>query len=43
MTAVLCVIVDFFFAGFPWLFIWALQMKKREKIVILCSLSLGVM
>ncbi|CVK91792.1 related to integral membrane protein pth11 [Fusarium proliferatum] len=39
---ILCVIVDFFFAGFPWLFIWALQMKKREKIVILCSLSLGV-
>ncbi|KAF5645100.1 integral membrane protein pth11 [Fusarium sp. NRRL 52700] len=42
ILCIFCVIVDFFFAGFPWLFIWALQMNKREKIVILCSLSLGV-
>ncbi|KAF9778789.1 hypothetical protein IL306_003265 [Fusarium sp. DS 682] len=42
ILCILCVIVDFFFAGFPWLFIWSLQMNKREKIVILCSLSLGV-
>lgn len=40
---VLCVVVDFFLAGFPWLFIWGLQMKMKEKIVILSSLSLGVM
>ncbi|KAF9768753.1 hypothetical protein IL306_013901 [Fusarium sp. DS 682] len=39
---ILCVVVDFFLAGFPWLFIWSLQMKKKEKIVILSSLSLGV-
>lgn len=43
MIAVLCVLVDFFFALFPWLFIWSLRMNKREKIVILLSLSLGVM
>ncbi|KAF4457691.1 hypothetical protein F53441_421 [Fusarium austroafricanum] len=42
ILCIFCVIVDFFFAGFPWLFIWSLQMNKREKIVILCSLSLGV-
>ncbi|KAG4269115.1 hypothetical protein FPRO04_12238 [Fusarium proliferatum] len=39
---ILCVVVDFFFAGFPWLFIWTLKIKKRERIVILCSLSLRV-
>jgi predicted RND superfamily exporter protein len=40
---VLCVVADFFFAGFPWLFILGLQMKMKEKMVILLSLSLGVM
>ncbi|KAK8018824.1 hypothetical protein PG991_008014 [Apiospora marii] len=39
---IICVIVDFFFALFPWLFIWKLQMNRREKIVILVSMSLGV-
>lgn len=43
IRSVLCVIVDFFFAMFPWFFIWKLQMKSREKFVILASLSLGVM
>ncbi|KAM0335134.1 hypothetical protein ACHAQA_000174 [Verticillium albo-atrum] len=42
LLCILCVIVDFFFAVFPWVFIWALQMNKREKIVILASLSLGI-
>ncbi|VUC23457.1 unnamed protein product [Clonostachys rosea] len=36
------VFTDFYFALFPWLFIWKLHMKRREKIVILCSMSLGV-
>lgn len=40
---VLCVLVDFFFALFPWLFIWGLQMNKKEKLVILISMSLGIM
>ncbi|EKJ74276.1 hypothetical protein FPSE_05573 [Fusarium pseudograminearum CS3096] len=39
---ILCVVADFFFAGFPWLFILGLQMKMKEKMVILISLSLGV-
>ncbi|KAK8013864.1 hypothetical protein PG990_007160 [Apiospora arundinis] len=39
---VICVIVDFFFALFPWLFIWKLNMNTREKLVILLSMSLGV-
>ncbi|KAH7169286.1 hypothetical protein DER46DRAFT_624507 [Fusarium sp. MPI-SDFR-AT-0072] len=42
LLCILCVVVDFFLAGFPWLFIWGLQMKMKEKIVILSSLSLGV-
>ncbi|KAM6519004.1 hypothetical protein FALCPG4_012660 [Fusarium falciforme] len=42
LLCILCVIVDFFYALFPWLFIWGLQMNTREKIVILSSLSLGV-
>lgn len=40
---VLCVVADFFFAAFPWLFILGLQMKTKERMVILSSLSLGVM
>lgn len=40
---VLCVIADFFFALFPWLFLWQLQMNQREKMVIALSLSLGLL
>ncbi|PVH96855.1 hypothetical protein DM02DRAFT_674522 [Periconia macrospinosa] len=36
------VVVDLLFAVLPWLFIWALQIKKQEKIVILTSMSLGI-
>ncbi|KAK3294502.1 uncharacterized protein B0H64DRAFT_188895 [Chaetomium fimeti] len=39
---ILCVIADFFFALFPWLFLWKLQMNQREKMVIAISLSLGL-
>ncbi|EKJ77761.1 hypothetical protein FPSE_02259 [Fusarium pseudograminearum CS3096] len=38
---VCCVIVDFFFATFPWIFIWKLNMKYNEKITIAGSMSLG--
>ncbi|QSZ32156.1 hypothetical protein DSL72_001727 [Monilinia vaccinii-corymbosi] len=34
--------LDFFLAGFPWLVIWGLNMKRKEKIAICISLSLGV-
>jgi len=37
-----CVLADFFFAIFPWVFLWNLNMPKREKIVIAASLSLGL-
>ncbi|KAK3323011.1 hypothetical protein B0H66DRAFT_602422 [Apodospora peruviana] len=37
-----CAAVDFFFAGFPWLFIWKLNMRYREKVTIAASMSLGV-
>lgn len=35
-------ICDFFFAIFPWLFIWALRMPPREKIMLASGMSLGV-
>lgn len=41
--SVLCIFVDFFFALMPWLFIWGLQMNRRDKLVILISMSFGVM
>lgn len=36
-------ICDFFFAIFPWLFIWSLKMPQREKIMLASGMSLGVM
>ncbi|CAI6099652.1 unnamed protein product [Clonostachys chloroleuca] len=37
-----CAFADLFFALVPWWFMWNLQMNKREKLIILFSLSLGV-
>lgn len=37
----ICIAVDFFFAGFPWIFIWNLNMARKEKLTIALSLSLG--
>jgi hypothetical protein len=34
---------DFFFAIFPWMFIWSLRMPRREKIMLASGMSLGVM
>jgi hypothetical protein len=34
---------DFFFAAFPWLFIWSLRMQRREKVMLASSMSLGIM
>ncbi|KAK0744867.1 hypothetical protein B0T21DRAFT_380984 [Apiosordaria backusii] len=39
---ILCVVADFFFAIFPWVFLWKLQMNQREKYVIAASMSLGL-
>lgn len=38
-----CVFTDLFFAVFPWIFMWKLQMNQKEKLVILASMSLGIM
>lgn len=38
-----CAAVDFYFAILPWIFIWKLQMKFKEKMIIASSLSLGFM
>ncbi|KAK1996459.1 hypothetical protein LX36DRAFT_722980 [Colletotrichum falcatum] len=42
VLCILCVVVDFLYAALPWLFIWNLQMSRKEKGTILASLSLGV-
>lgn len=34
--------MDFFLAFFPWYVIWALNMKKKDKITVCLSLSLGL-
>ncbi|KAE8374015.1 hypothetical protein BDV26DRAFT_296419 [Aspergillus bertholletiae] len=36
-----CAAVDFYFAILPWVFIWALNMRFKEKMTIAISLSLG--
>lgn len=41
--SILCVVVDFSFAIFPWILLWNHSMNKREKIVIAGSMSLGVL
>lgn len=40
--SIFCIFVDFFFAIFPWILLWNLSMDKREKFLILGSMSLGV-
>jgi hypothetical protein len=37
------IVSDFFYALFPWIFMWKIQMGKKEKTLILCGLSLGIM
>lgn len=37
------VIVDFFYAAFPWWLLWNLNMPRREKMIIGISMSLGVL
>ncbi|KAK3905605.1 hypothetical protein C8A05DRAFT_12588, partial [Staphylotrichum tortipilum] len=42
---ILCIstiLVDFFFAVFPWIIVWPLQMPQREKYTIAGSMSLGL-
>ncbi|KAK3389998.1 hypothetical protein B0H63DRAFT_106289 [Podospora didyma] len=42
---ILCVstiVVDVFFAIFPWIIVWDLHMPKREKFTIAGSMSLGL-
>lgn len=34
--------MDFFLAIFPWFVLWDLNMKRREKITVCVSLSLGI-
>ncbi|KAI0174502.1 hypothetical protein BJ166DRAFT_493020 [Pestalotiopsis sp. NC0098] len=35
-------ICDFFFAIFPWLFLWSLPMPQKEKIMLASGMSLGI-
>ncbi|KAG9253968.1 uncharacterized protein F5Z01DRAFT_687388 [Emericellopsis atlantica] len=43
MLGVWCIVADFFFAIFPAIVIWGLNMKKKKKIIIASSMSLGVL
>ncbi|KAM7187538.1 hypothetical protein V8F33_011185 [Rhypophila sp. PSN 637] len=38
-----CAAADFFFAAFPWVFIWQLNMRYGEMVTIAASMSLGVL
>lgn len=35
--------MDFFFATIPWVLVWNMHMRKKHKLVIVGSLSLGVL
>ncbi|KAI1337065.1 hypothetical protein F5Y15DRAFT_418376 [Xylariaceae sp. FL0016] len=37
------VLVDLWYAAFPWYLLWGLQMPRREKLLIGCSMSFGVL
>lgn len=37
------VVADFCFAILPWFVIWDLNMKRKEKLLVACGLSLGVL
>ncbi|KAK3331775.1 hypothetical protein B0T19DRAFT_380295 [Cercophora scortea] len=36
------VVADFCFAILPWFVVWGLNMKRKEKLLVACGLSLGV-
>ncbi|KAK3379686.1 hypothetical protein B0T24DRAFT_695633 [Lasiosphaeria ovina] len=36
------VVADFGFAILPWFVVWNLKMKRKEKLLVACGLSLGV-
>ncbi|KAI0405526.1 hypothetical protein F4802DRAFT_597082 [Xylaria palmicola] len=36
------VLVDFWYAGFPWYLLWGVNIAMKRKITILLSLSLGI-
>ena len=36
------VVADFGFAILPWFVVWDLNMKRKEKLLVACGLSLGV-
>ncbi|KAM7206955.1 hypothetical protein V8F33_000054 [Rhypophila sp. PSN 637] len=36
------VVADFCFAALPWFVVWNLNMKRKEKLLVACGLSLGV-
>ncbi|KAK7959929.1 uncharacterized protein PG986_004783 [Apiospora aurea] len=40
--ALFTIVADLFFPIFPWIFIWKLNIPKREKIILAVSLSLGI-
>lgn len=43
ILSVFTIVADLFFAILPWIFIWKLNIPKREKIILAVSLSLGIL
>jgi hypothetical protein len=43
LTTAWFVVADFCFAILPWFVIWDLNMKRKEKLLVACGLSLGVL
>ncbi|KAM0331278.1 hypothetical protein ACHAQA_002948 [Verticillium albo-atrum] len=43
MLAMGTIAVDLYFAILPWIFIWKLNLSRREKLTIAGSLSLGIL
>ncbi|KAK8030222.1 hypothetical protein PG993_011513 [Apiospora rasikravindrae] len=41
-VTVFTIVADLFFAILPWIFIWKLNIPRREKIILAVSLSLGI-
>jgi hypothetical protein len=43
LTTAFLIMSDFFYAAFPWVFIWNLKRSRKERITIAAGLSLGIL
>ena len=40
---VLWIVVDFYYATLPWVFVRHLNMPYKEKVIVISSMSLGIL